>query len=79
MAEACAWVNNYWFDTLGFHLMRVAKAAGNMASRRISEKQGMRLVGMKEKDYVYGRLPTEVWEITADEWRAWKNRQIKPD
>jgi [ribosomal protein S5]-alanine N-acetyltransferase len=72
MSEACAWVNDYWFDTLGFRLMRVAKAAQNAASRRISEKQGMRLVGMKEKDYVCGRLPTEIWEITAKEWREWK-------
>jgi hypothetical protein len=32
----------------------------------------MRLVGVVEKDYVSGRLPSEVWEITADEWRAWK-------
>jgi [ribosomal protein S5]-alanine N-acetyltransferase len=72
MSEACVWVNDYWFDTLGFRLMRVAKAAGNTASRRISEKQGMRLVGIGERDYVCGRLPTEVWEITADEWKAWK-------
>jgi hypothetical protein len=34
----------------------------------------MRLVGMIEKDYVSGRLPAETWEITADEWRAWKAR-----
>lgn len=72
MSEACVWVNDYWFETLGFSLLRVAKAAGNSASRRISEKQGMRLVGMKEKDYVCGRLPTEVWEITADDWQKWK-------
>ena len=73
MSEACVWANDYWFETLGFRVMRVAKAADNVASRRISEKQGMRLVGRTEKDYVCGRLPTEVWEITAEEWRAWKN------
>jgi [ribosomal protein S5]-alanine N-acetyltransferase len=72
MSEACAWVNDYWFETLGFRVMRVAKAADNAASRRISEKQGMRLVATKEKEYVCGRLPTEVWEITAEEWSAWK-------
>jgi RimJ/RimL family protein N-acetyltransferase len=75
MSEACAWVNDYWFETLGFWLMRVAKAADNIASHRISQKQGMRLVGMKEKDYVSGRLPTETWEITADEWKQWKKRE----
>ena len=40
--------------------------------RRISQKQGMRLVYTGEKDYVCGRLPSETWEITKDEWRAWK-------
>jgi [ribosomal protein S5]-alanine N-acetyltransferase len=72
MSEACAWVNDYWFDTLGFRLLRVSKAAPNRASRRISEKQGMRLVATREKEYVCGRLPSEVWEITADEWSVWK-------
>jgi RimJ/RimL family protein N-acetyltransferase len=74
MNEASAWTSGFWFDTLGFPLLRVSKAAGNLASRRISEKQGMRLVGIHEKDYVSGRLPSEVWEITAEEWRAWKVR-----
>jgi RimJ/RimL family protein N-acetyltransferase len=72
MTEACAWANDFWFETLGFPMLRVAKAAANKASRRISEKQGMRLVGIGEKDYVSGRLPSEIWEITAEEWREWK-------
>ncbi|MGA3373277.1 MAG: GNAT family N-acetyltransferase [Terracidiphilus sp.] len=75
MSEACAWANDFWFETLGFLVLRVAKAAANKASRRISERQGMRLVGVAEKDYVSGRLPSEVWEITAEEWRAWKARK----
>ena len=75
MSEAAAWANDFWFDTLGFSVLRVAKATGNTASRRISEKQGMRVVGAEERDYVSGRLPSEIWEITADEWRAWKGRK----
>jgi RimJ/RimL family protein N-acetyltransferase len=78
MSEACAWANDYWFETLGFSVLRVAKAVANTASRRISEKQGMRLVGAGEKDYVSGRLPSEIWEITAEEWRAWKARSHAP-
>lgn len=78
MSEACVWVNDYWFETLGFWLLRVAKAADNRASRRISEKQGMRLVGVKEKEYVCGRLSSEVWEITADDWRKWRTGQAHP-
>jgi RimJ/RimL family protein N-acetyltransferase len=72
MSEAAAWANDYWFDSLGFPVLRVAKAIANTASRRISEKQGMRLVGLEDRDYVSGRLPSERWEITAEEWRAWK-------
>jgi RimJ/RimL family protein N-acetyltransferase len=72
MSEACVWVNDFWFETLGFPVLRVSKAVENVASRRVSEKQGMRRVGTHEKDYVSGRLASETWEITAVEWRAWK-------
>ena len=75
MSEACIWVNDYWFETLGFKVLRVSKAEGNATSRRISEKQGMRLIGHSEKDYVSGHFPSEIWEITADEWRAWKSHR----
>jgi RimJ/RimL family protein N-acetyltransferase len=74
MNESCIWVNDFWFDKLGFKVLRVSKAEGNTASRRISENQGMRLIGHSEKDYVSGHFPSEIWEITADEWRAWKSR-----
>lgn len=69
MSEACDAVTEFWFSGLGFPVLRTAKAAANIASRRISEKQGMRLLGTTEKDYVSGPLPTEIWEITAQEWR----------
>jgi len=74
MSEACVWANDYWFETLGFPVLRVAKARDNTASCRISFSQGMRLVAVEERDYVSGRLATELWEITAEEWRAWKAR-----
>ena len=74
MNEACEWANDHWFGTLGFPVLRVSKAVENRASRRISEKQGMRLVGTEMTDYVCGRLQSEKWEITAEEWRAWKSR-----
>lgn len=68
--EACSAVNAFWFEVLGFHVLRVGKAAANEPSRRISLREGMRLVGTEERDFVSGRLPEEVWELTADEWRA---------
>ncbi len=74
MTEAVAAVNDYWFDVLGFKVLRAPKAVANIASRRISEKTGMRLIATLERDYVSGRLPAEIWEITAEEWRNWKKK-----
>jgi RimJ/RimL family protein N-acetyltransferase len=54
--------------------MHVAKAVANSASRRISEKNGMRIVAHEERDYVSGRLSTEIWCITAEEWRRHRSR-----
>lgn len=76
MSEACEAATEYWFGTLGFPLLRVPKAAANAPSRRISERQGMRIVATEERDYVSGRLFTEVWEITAGEWLARKAERI---
>jgi ribosomal-protein-alanine N-acetyltransferase len=76
MTEACDAVTAFWFEVLKLPLMRVAKALENMASRRISEKQGMRLIDTVERDYVCGRLPAEIWQITAEEWRARRAHKI---
>jgi len=70
MTEAADAVTDYWFNELGFSVLRVPKAVANVGSRRISEKSGMHVVAVEEHDYVCGRLPTEIWEITAEEWRA---------
>jgi RimJ/RimL family protein N-acetyltransferase len=69
MTEACDAVNDFWFDVLKRPVLRVPKAVANVRSRRVSERQGMRRIGQLERDYVAGRLPAELWEITADEWR----------
>ena len=78
MMEASSWANDFWFDTLGFPVMRIPKAAANLPSRRISEKQGMRLVGTEMRDYVSGRMLAEIWELTAEEWRARRSAAL-PD
>lgn len=74
MSEACAVATDYWFDTLKFPVLRTSKAIANVASRRISEKQGMRMVGTEQREYVSGRLPSETWEVTAEEWHAFRRR-----
>jgi [ribosomal protein S5]-alanine N-acetyltransferase len=75
MTEAADAVTDFWFDVLKFPVLRVPKAAANAASRKISEKQGMRVIAVVERDYVSGRHPAEIWEITADEWHA--RRRLK--
>lgn len=74
MTEAADAVTDYWFDVLKFPVLRVPKAVANTASRKISEKQGMRVIATVERTYVSGRHAAEIWEITADEWHA---RQLR--
>ena len=74
MTEASEVVTDYWFHALKFPVLRVPKAAANIASRRISEKNGMRVVAIEEREYVCGRLSTEIWQITAEEWRMRRSR-----
>jgi RimJ/RimL family protein N-acetyltransferase len=70
ISEASTAVTDYWFETLERPVLRVPKAVANVSSRRISERSGMRLIAIEDQDYVSGRLPTEIWEITREEWRS---------
>lgn len=70
MSEACEVVTDFWFDVLNFPVLRAPKAVANESSRRVSQRQGMRVVKREERDYVSGRLMSEIWEITAEEWKA---------
>lgn len=74
MTEAAETVTDYWFNVLKFPVLRIPKAVANTASRRISEKQGMRVVAMEERDFVSGHFMAEIWEITAEEWRKRRSR-----
>jgi ribosomal-protein-alanine N-acetyltransferase len=76
MTEAADAATDFWFNVLRFPVLRVPKAVVNTASRRISEKQGMRVLRTEERDYVSGRFLTEIWEITADEWNAHRAKPI---
>ena len=76
MMEACDAVTDYWFEVLEKPVLRAPKAVANEASRRISVKQGMRIVSREERDYVSGCLPSETWEITAEEWRRRKKERF---
>jgi [ribosomal protein S5]-alanine N-acetyltransferase len=79
MSEAAEEVTRYWFEALKFPVLRVPKAIANAGSRRISEKQGMRVVATEDRNYVSGRWPSEIWEITAEEWRAHRAKAGKSE
>jgi ribosomal-protein-alanine N-acetyltransferase len=68
MTETCQPVTDFWFNVLRQPTLVVGKAVANTASSRVSQKQNARLLGIEERDYVSGRLPTEVWELTRETW-----------
>jgi [ribosomal protein S5]-alanine N-acetyltransferase len=70
MTEACEAVTDFWFNTLKHGSLRVAKAVDNIASRRISEREGGRMVERVERNYVIGKVTAEIWELTAESWTA---------
>jgi RimJ/RimL family protein N-acetyltransferase len=70
MTEATEVVTEYWFNVLKFEVLRAPKAIVNHASRRLSQKNGMRMIATEEREYVAGKFLSEIWEITAEEWNA---------
>ena len=68
MTEAVQAVNRFWFEELKQPVLRTKKACENLASRAISVREGMRCVDHTKDDYVSGCLPTEHWELTAEDW-----------
>jgi ribosomal-protein-alanine N-acetyltransferase len=69
MSEASAAVTDYWFEVLQRPVLRVSKAIANEPSRRLSERSGMRVIRTDEREYLSGRIPAQLWEITREEWR----------
>jgi RimJ/RimL family protein N-acetyltransferase len=74
VSEACAAVVDFWFNALEHEILRAAKAVQNTSSRRVSEREGGRPVAVVERDFVCGRLPAEIWELTREEWNARRGR-----
>ena len=69
MLEACEATNRFWFETLGRPVLRELKAAANVASVRLSQRQQMTLFWEGERKFVSGRLPAQIWQLTAGDWR----------
>ncbi|MGH8452069.1 GNAT family N-acetyltransferase [Pseudomonas sp.] len=72
MTEASAAVTDYWFGVLERPVLRAPKAAPNLGSRRISEREGMRLIRTEVGQFVEGTFPREIWEMTREQWLTHK-------
>lgn len=70
MREACTVINACWFERLARPIMQVPKALANQASRRVSQFEGMRLVGLQKGCFVSGEMVVELWEMTRADWLA---------
>ncbi len=69
MTEAVAPVTAYAFETLGFERIIFSNAKGNVASRRVKEKSGARLIGVAPAKFVNPEYTEqEIWELTKEMW-----------
>jgi [ribosomal protein S5]-alanine N-acetyltransferase len=73
MTEAVAPVMTYAFEQLGFEKLIFANAVGNIKSRRVKEKSGARLIGVRPAKFVNPSYTEhEIWELTKSEWKERK-------
>jgi RimJ/RimL family protein N-acetyltransferase len=68
MREACEVITAYWFETLLRPVMQVPKAVDNHASRRVSEHEGMQMIGVQQGHFVSGPMLKEIWQMNCAEW-----------
>ena len=68
MTEAADRVTDYAFRRLGWPCLWLSNAQENLASRRIKEKQGAKLVDMKIGRFVSGEATRMVWLLEREDW-----------
>lgn len=73
MTEANCPILDYAFRELGFEKLIFANAIGNIASRRVKEKTGCRLVGVEPAKFVDPEFTEhELWELSREGWEKYK-------
>ena len=70
MTEAAERVTEYAFVVLKWPHLWLSNAQGNIASRRIKEKQGAQLVDLQIGHYVGGEDSRMVWLLSREAWLA---------
>ncbi|MBI3420331.1 MAG: GNAT family N-acetyltransferase [Proteobacteria bacterium] len=75
MTEAVVAVNDFAFQKAGFKKLIISNAKPNYGSTRVKEKTAARLIGRGRERFVAGVLPTEVWELTKEDWEGWSSKK----
>jgi [ribosomal protein S5]-alanine N-acetyltransferase len=75
MTEAAERVTEYAFLELGWPYLWLSNAEANIASHRVKERQGARLVDKVQKHYVSGESTGEVWLLNSEDWKRRTMRQ----
>jgi len=79
MTEAVQPIMNYAFEVLGFEKLVFSNALGNLKSRRVKEKTGARLVGIRPAEFVNpAYTKAETWELTREEWTKFRSGKGHP-
>lgn len=73
ITEAAERVTEYAFRELGWPHLWLTNAEGNVASHRVKERQGARLVERVKKQFVSGESTAEIWLLAAEEWKVRKS------
>jgi [ribosomal protein S5]-alanine N-acetyltransferase len=74
MTEAVIPVLECAFNELGFEKLIFSNAVGNKRSHRIKEKTGARLLYIEPAKFVNpDYTEREVWELSKDKWKIFKN------
>ena len=68
--EGAAAATTWAFDTLGWPDVIHSIAPANVASQRVAQKLGSRLIGPGKLPAPYENDPVEIWGQSRDEWRA---------
>ena len=66
MTEAARAVTEYAFNDLGWSYLWLTNAEGNLASHRVKEKQGARIVDRVPRRFVSGDGIAEIWWLGRD-------------
>jgi len=70
MTEAAERATEFAFLALGWSQLWLTNAEANMASHRIKQKQGARVVDRRPGRYVSGDGVEVIWLLTREDWLA---------